>query len=146
MERLPPAVKTCTIPPASRMEPSIFNQARAMITWGDEPEAVRRYLLERRVPPSETDDCLALLLRERHREIRRNGVRKITIGLVCLGVSVMGFYFLWTWISTQRGRRASWLLTLLLAFGGYGIWKLVDGLIYLIRPQLESKAMSRLSD
>jgi hypothetical protein len=128
------------------MDPKLLDQARAMITWGEDPDSVRRLLLSKDVSDREAEECVALLCTERNREIRWNGARKILIGIVCLGISIAGFYFLWTWIATRHGRRTSWILTLLLSFGGYGLWNLVDGLIYLIRPQLETRAISELSD
>lgn len=126
------------------MNPATLAQARAMVTWGESPEAVRRFLLSNDVSTREAEECLARLRAERHRELRWNGFRKALIGAACLTVSVVGFYYLWPVI--QARRRTTGLLTVLLAFGGYGIWKLVDGLIYLIRPQLESKAISEISD
>lgn len=115
-----------------------------MVTWGESPEAVSRFLLSNDVSTREAEEYLALLKAERHREIRWSGFRMILIGIACLAVSVVGFYYLWPVIQTRR--RSSWLLTVLIAFGGFGIWKLVDGLIYLIRPQLESKAISEIAD
>jgi hypothetical protein len=126
------------------MDPKTLDQARAMVTWGDEPDEVRRFLLSNDVSSREVEECLALLKAERHREIRWSGFRMILIGIACLAVSVVGFYYLWPVIQTRR--RSSWLLTVLIAFGGFGIWKFVDGLIYLIRPQLESKAISEIAE
>lgn len=126
------------------MDPNTLDQARARITWGDSPEAVRRFLLSNDVPDREAGECLAMLRKERHRELRWIGLRRALIGFACLAVSVVGFYYLWPVIQSRR--RTSWLLTVFLAFGGYGIWKFIDGLIYLIRPQLESKAISEISD
>ncbi len=43
-------------------------------------------------------------------------------------------------------RHGGYLLALLLVGLFFGIGKLVDGVIYLLRPQLESKSVSDLSD
>lgn len=126
------------------MDPKMFDQARAMILWGESPEVVRRHLLSHDASEREAEECLAALRAERHREIRWNGARKILIGGACLALSIAGFYYLWPMIQTRR-RTAGWM-TVLVALGGYGIWKFVDGLIYIVRPQLESKAISELSD
>ena len=126
------------------MDPKTLDQARAMITWGETPESVKRHLLSNDVSAIETRECVALLFAERHREIRWNGVRKTLIGIACLALAAVAFHYLWPVIQTQR--RTSWILTLLLATGGFGLWRFIDGLIYLIRPELERKALSELSD
>lgn len=130
------------------MDPTTLAQAHAMITWGESPEAVSRYLLSNDVSTREAEECIALLREERHREIRRSGIRKLLIGVVVVGVSVCGLVFLWDTIQNRSpGRRSGGGLFVLLLLGlFFGIGKLVDGVIYLIRPQLESKAISEIAD
>jgi hypothetical protein len=130
------------------MDPATLAQARAMITWGESPGAVRRFLLSNDVSSREAEECLALLRADRHREIRRTGIRKLLIGVVLVGVAVCGLVLLWDHIQDRSpGRRGGGGLFVLLLLGlFFGIGKLVDGLIYLIRPQLESKAISEISD
>lgn len=64
---------------------------------------------------------------------------------------VRGFTSLWAWIEDPRSMRGSmrhggYLLALLLLGFFLGIGKLVDGVIYLLRPQLEPKSVLDLSD
>lgn len=121
-----------------------------MITWGESPEAVSCFLLSNDVSTREAEECLALLKAERQRELRKTGIRKLLIGVVLVGVSASGLAWFWEAIETGIGRRrggvGSGVLALLLLGLFFGIGKLVDGLIYLIRPQLESKAISEISD
>jgi hypothetical protein len=119
-----------------------------MIIWGESTDAVRRFLLSNDTSSREAEECLVLLREERNREIRKTGIRKVLVGAVVLGVAVCGLVLLWDTIldrsASRRGGGGLFVLLLLGLF--FGIWKLVDGLIYLIRPQLESKAISEISD
>jgi hypothetical protein len=69
------------------------------------------------------------------------------IGAVLMGVSGFLIYLLlansgdYHW----RTRNGKGLGALMLA-GGYGLWKLTNGIIYLVRPQSEHKSITDLSD
>jgi hypothetical protein len=130
------------------MDPATLAQARAMIIWGESTDVVSRFLLSNDVSARETEECLALLKAERHREVRKTGIRKLLVGALALGMSACGLVLLWDNIQDRSaGRRGGGGLFVLLLLGlFFGIGKVVDGLIYLIRPQLESKAISEISD
>ncbi len=98
----------------------------------------------------EADQAIAGFMEERLREIRRTGFRKLLIGGILVGVSACGLVWFWQTIGSGMGRRrggiGSGVLALLFLGLFFGIGKLVDGEIYLLPPQLESKSVSDLSD
>lgn len=133
------------------MDRHILDEARAKILWGETAEEVRSFLLLHDASRREADQAIAGFIEERLREIRRTGFRKVLIGALTLGASLYGFALLWAWIEDPRSMRGSmrhggYLFALLLVGLFFGIWKLVDGAIYMLRPQLESKSVSDLSD
>jgi len=132
------------------MDRHILDEARAKILWGETDEEVRSFLLSHDASRREADQAIAGFIEERLREIRRTGFRKVLIGVVLLGLSACGLVWFWQTIESGMGRRrggiGSGVLALLLLGLFFGIRKLVDGAIYLLRPQLESKSVSDLSD
>jgi hypothetical protein len=130
------------------MDRRILDEARAKIFWGETPEEVRRFLLSHDGSRREADQAVAGFLGERHREIRRTGIRKVVIGAVLLGTSLGGLAVLWSLSHhPMLGKRGGgYLLALVLLGLFFGIGKIVDGVFYVFRPQLETKSVSDLSD
>ena len=76
-----------------------------------------------------------------YQEIRKKGVKNTLIGAVLLGGSGSLIYYLLTrsempHFSTRAGKG----LGILMLGAGYGLWKLVNGIIYLVRPQSEHQS------
>ena len=125
----------------------LISEARAKIIWGEDAESVREYLTSNGMPGPEADDQIKAFNLERHQEIRKKGVKDTLIGAIATGVSGSLIYLLMAqpighhW-STGTGK----LLGLLMAAAAYGFWKLTNGIMYLVRPQSESKSISELGN
>ena len=130
---------------ANKIQPTTeLSEARAKIIWGEPPSAVRDYLLQKGLSPAEADAKVGEFVRERNAEIRLCAIQKILLGVVLLLFAGGCAYFLCT------VRRLSALMSggkdfgMILLAGFYGLWKLVDGIIYFIRPQAEEESVSDL--
>jgi hypothetical protein len=121
-----------------------LSEARAKIIWGEPPAAVRDYLLQKGLSPEAADAKVREFVRERNAEIRLCAVQKILLGSALLIFAGSCICFLSTAkrvsASTSGGKAFG---TILLA-GFYGLWKLVDGLFYFIRPQADEESVSDL--
>jgi hypothetical protein len=125
----------------------LITEARAKIIWGEPAESVRVFLTSNGMSGSEADELIKAFNLERNREIRKKGIKDTLIGAVLTVGSGISIYYMLTrseipHSSTSAGRG----LGVLMLAGGYGLWKLVNGIIYLVRPQSEHQSISDLSD
>ena len=125
------------------MDPNtLITEARAKIIWGDSSDSVRSFLIVNGMPASEADERIREFNRERNNEIRKLGLRDTFIGVVVLAVSG-----LLLWLILARLRISATHLRVgrgvgVLVLGAcYGLWKLINGLINLIRPQSEHESI-----
>lgn len=131
------------------MKPSAGNpidQARAKLIWGEPADTVRTYLISNGLSDAEADLKIAEFSAERNTDIQKIGIKKIVIGgaLSCIAV----FYFISICISGHAGtnyRSAKGMAIITLA-GFYGMWKLIDGIVYLVRPQSETKSITEIAE
>ena len=125
----------------------LITEARAKIIWGESAESVRDYLTSNGLPDPEADEQIKAFNLERNREIRKMGIKNTLIVVVLTGVSGFLIYYLLTrsempHLSTRAGKG----LGILMLGAGYGLWKLVNGIIYLVRPQSEHQSISDLEE
>ena len=86
---------------------------------------------------------------ERNAEIRAIGLRNALVGGALLVVA--GGISIWLWLVLKHppqgkiGGLAVRVLSLVLLGGLYGVWKLVNGIYYLVRPQSEDKSIPDIS-
>ena len=87
---------------------------------------------------------------KRNSEIRSIGIKNTLIG-AALTIGA-GIFFFWSFghfdIDRMNSSSAKGFVTisLLIAIGGfYGLWKPVDGIIYLVRPQSVENSISEMS-
>ena len=125
----------------------LITEARAKIIWGEDAESVRVFLTSNGMSGPEADEQIKTFNRERSREIRKMGIKNTLIGAVLTSVSGTWIYYLLTepasdYWSNRSGRG----LGILMLGAGYGLWKLVNGIIYLLRPQSEHQSISELSE
>ena len=125
----------------------LITEARAKIIWGEAAESVRDYLTSNGMPGPEADEQIKAFNRERNREIRKMGIKNTLIGAVLTAISGIVIYLLLAkseipHSSTSAGRG----LGILVLGGVYGLWKLVNGIIYLVRPQSEHQSISDLEE
>jgi len=125
----------------------LVTEARAKIIWGEDAESVHEYLTSNGMPGPDADEQIKAFNLERHQEIRKKGVKNTLIGAVLLGGSGSLICLLLSapeghhW-STSSGK----VLGVLMLAGAYGLWKLTNGIIYLVHPQSEQKSISELED
>jgi hypothetical protein len=120
----------------------LIAEARARITWGDEPVSVHDFLTEGGMPATDADIMIRDLMLERHAEIRRMGKRDVLIGVALMSIAGIFFYL----IKPSNGHifRVSYfkVVGLFGLAGAYGFWRLINGIIRLLRPKLEQGAIS----
>jgi hypothetical protein len=126
---------------------NLITEARAKIIWGEDSGSVRVYLTSNGMPGPEADELIKAFNRERNREIRKKGIKDTLIGAVLTGVCGGLIYYLLTQSeiphSTTRAGRG---LGVLMLGAGYGLWKLVNGIFYLVRPQSEHQSITDLDE
>ena len=121
-------------------------EARAKITWGETPSSVRYFLTSNGMSAADADVTIKELNAERNREIRRAGVRSTCIGAaVTCGAGILLYVMLRDSHTLFANRHAKAICGDAL-LGLYGIWKLVNGLVYLIRPQFEERSITEISE
>jgi len=122
------------------MKPDTFiSEARARIIWGESSSSVRNFLTTNGVSDIDADAKIKGFIAERNAEIRRIGLALIVgatvIIFLCLKQTTVAMFY-----STGKGVALSFL-------GGlYGIWKLVKGIFYLVRPQSEEESITEISE
>ena len=122
-------------------------EARARIIWGDEPSSVRYLLTSNGMSATDADAKLRDIILERNAEIRKLGVRDVLIGVALIGGAGIFFYLLFRsshmpTVSVRAGKGYGALV--LLAF--YGLWRLINGIIRLVRPKSEHKSIPNISE
>jgi hypothetical protein len=121
----------------------LFTEARADIIWGEDPAEVRCFLTANGVPGAVADAKLKEFVLERNREIRSMGIGNLIIGLPLTVVAgVLGYLMLPHSVNSSGAKGITVLLLCML----YGIWKLVAGIFYLVRPQSEHKSIPDIID
>lgn len=76
---------------------------------------------------------------ERSRELRRIGLRNVLIGAVLTVAAGIPLYLTLPSASATSGIIQA--LAIVLLAGVYGLWKLVKGVAYLVRPEAEHKSI-----
>jgi hypothetical protein len=125
----------------------LISEARAKIIWGEPAADVRAYLVSNGMPGDEADAAITEFSGERNAEIRKIGIKNTVIGAALVSVSVIALCVIFANASDQvvstRNVKAIGFLALM---GFYGFWKLLNGIIYLVRPQSEDKSIPDLAD
>ena len=121
-----------------------MTEARARIIWSESSSSVRDFLTSNGVPDKIANARLAEFILERSQELRRIGFRDLLVGILLAGASGFTLYlrlslawFGGGWLNSGSVK----LDALLLLVGGYGVWKIGRGLIYLVRPRSEHKSI-----
>ena len=117
--------------------------AKARIMWGESSSSVREFLTSNGMPDSDADAKIKEFNLERTREIRGIGVKNILIGVVLTGAAGISIYLV---IPLVSGSGFAKVLGMLVVGGIYGLWKLVTGVTYLVRPQCARKSISDIME
>ena len=133
--------------PAEPIKPDvILTNARAKITWGDSAASVRDYLIDHGVSAAEADAMIKQLVRERNADIRAIGIRRILIGAPLIFISILFIWYLINDEQTIYHRTTYRGVGLFVLLGLYGLWKLIHGLIFLIRPQSDDESIADIEE
>jgi hypothetical protein len=118
-------------------------EARARIMWGESSSSVHEFLTSNGISAGDADAKIKELLIERNAEIRRLGIRRILIGSVLIGAPGILLYALFAHsnVGIGVGRTCAFLILAAL----YGLWKLADGIFFLIRPKSEHRSIPDIS-
>ncbi|HEV2696124.1 MAG TPA: hypothetical protein VG347_24760 [Verrucomicrobiae bacterium] len=108
-------------------------EARAKVSWGDPQEDVIKYLMVQRFTAQEATDLVDVMFKERMVTVRANGVRKIIVGsgLMCVPVIAWIIFALIHMILLK-------IMGMAILVGCYGFYKLINGIIALVAPKMES--------
>ncbi len=120
---------------------TLISEARARIIWGESPSGVREFLISEGISDAEAGERIREFRRERSAEIRRRGITNACIGLACLGVAGILVYLAVG--GPEFGGDFHGLAVAAVA-GFYGLWRLITGVIYLLRPQSEDRPMDEV--
>ncbi len=96
---------------------------------------------------AEADARIKAFTLERNAEIKRLGTRDVLIGVVLIGAAGVFFYWIFTsrHIPSVRVRSAKGYGVLALA-ALYGVWRLVNGIVRLVRPKSEHGSIPAISE
>jgi len=132
----------------SKVNPDEVNvEARARITWGEEPSSVRAFLTSNGLSAVDADQKIQELVSERDKEVKKMGIREIYIGAAIL---LLILIFIWYTYELPPSRiypyrrEKSLLCSFLAAL--YGIWKLINGLFHLLRPRKETRSIPDMTE
>jgi hypothetical protein len=115
-------------------------EARARIIWGEPSSSVREFLISNGISDLVADAKLKEFELERSRELRKIGRRNVLIGSLLTGAAGILLYLVWADIHLPVEGYG-----ILMVAASYGMWKLVTGISYLVRPQCEHESICDMS-
>ncbi len=113
----------------------IISEARARVFWGEPSSAVRDFLVANGVSADVAEARIKEFESERRQELRRMGFRNVLIGGTLAAAASVALCLALPVASASSGYVS--LLAVVLLAGVFGFWKLVKGVVYLVRPQSE---------
>ncbi len=123
-------------------------EARAKIIWGEPAASVRHFLITNGFSEAEAEAEISRHQRERYGSIRRQGIAAIIVGLPLLVIGVVLAQHVvhcdTTAIGAPSTRALQGELAIALIAGGYGLWKLVNGIFALVKPSSEDRSITEL--
>jgi hypothetical protein len=122
-------------------------EARARIVWGDEPTSVGSFLTSNGMSVAEAAAKIKELTLEREAEIRKLGIRDVLIGAALIGAA--GVFFCWLFRASHIPRvsvRSAKGYGVLVLAAFYGLWRLVSGIVRLVRPKAERGSIPDISE
>lgn len=117
----------------------VITEARARVIWGESLTEVQEFLRANGVSGEDAQRWLRDFELERNRELRRIGLRNTVVGALLAGSAGVALYYAWTVASATLGIVK--VLAVVLLAGLYGLWLLVKGIVYLVRPQMEHRSI-----
>ena len=119
----------------------IIRECRAKIMWGESRDSVLQYMQESGIGDKDAAAYLDALFRERATDIRKTGIKKILIGSFWIIVLIAYLLF-----GALVGVIELKLLALAIIAAVVGLWKIVEGITYILKPSSESGDLSNVSE
>jgi hypothetical protein len=107
-------------------------EARAKVSWGDSQEEVTKFLMIQGLTYPEAQALVQSMFKERTGTIRKNGVKKIFIGIGMICVPIVSLV-----IFLSMGYLPLKLFAITVAIGLWGAWIALKGTIMMIAPKSE---------
>ena len=129
------------------IEPNpILSEARAKIIWGESAASVRAFLTVNGVSAAEADAKVKQFVRERNADIRAIGLRRVLIGAPLVFASAWLTWFFLTDKQIVYQRTSFRGLGFVMLMGVFGLWKLIGGLMFLLRPQADDESIPDIDE
>lgn len=123
-------------------------EARAKIIWGEPAASVRDFLVANGFSQADAELEITRHQKERNSSIRRQGIAGIVVGVPLVVIAAVVVQQVLHHISAATGSRGTrgWGIVVAagLLAGGYGLWKLVDGVLALVKPSSEHRSLTDL--
>jgi len=130
----------------NQMKPEqVIIEARAEIIWGESSSSVRGFLISNGISAIEADAKIKDFNVERNAEIRRLGIKNVVIGAAILGGGTITLYPCFKYFDSLTHIDRPIFIGVFVVGGLYGMWKLVRGISYLVRPQAEERSIAQIS-
>jgi hypothetical protein len=108
------------------------HEARAKVSWGDPPEAVVSFLMIQGFSYEEATASVQTMFKERAATIRRNGFRKLGVGIALMCVPLVALA-----IFASIGFMLLKLFAITIMIGVWGAWKVLKALFMILAPKSE---------
>ncbi len=128
----PAGLRSAAVLPGQMDAAQAQHEARAQIFWGDAPQEVVKFLMRQGIAVPEASALVDELFQERAATIRRNGIRKVVIGipLICVPIAAWFIFASARFIPMK-------LFALTIMAGLYGAWMALKGTIMFFAPKSE---------
>jgi hypothetical protein len=122
---------------------AIEGEARTRIIWGEQPVAVINFLCQNGYSIARAEALVALLLGQRYRLIRQRGVRRLLVGTAVVPICALLVIAVFPKNpeAVFSGDTDGMVITGLVVGFFWGVWKLMDGLRDLLRPERVSDCL-----
>jgi hypothetical protein len=119
----------------------IIRESRAKIMWGEPRQSVLEYMQTSGLGDKDAAAYLDALFRERAADIRKTGLKKILVGIFWIAV-LLAYLAVAAFIGVIELK----LLAAAIVSAVIGIWKVFEGIGYIMKPSSESGDLSNLSE
>jgi hypothetical protein len=127
-----PAMRRPTLLPGQLDRTQAEHEARAKIFWGDPPDEVIKFLMRQGIAAAEAQELVGAMFLERAKTIRRNGVKKVIIGVTLICVPIV-----FVLVCLSSGVLPLKLFALTIMVGLWGCWMVLKGAIMFSAPKSE---------
>ncbi len=118
------------IPKVDRAQ--VETEARAKVSWGDPPETVLSFLMVQGLTFEEASALVQSMYAERAAVVRKNGFKKLGIGIAMMFVPVIAFFAF-----MAAGYLPLKIFAVTILIGLWGAWRALKALFMIFAPKSE---------